>query len=70
MTSAEAVEVVHQMMETRKQEEAKTAALAFQVATKEYDPSAARRKFWKEVAIYPLTLVCAAAYTLLMAVAQ
>lgn len=70
MTSAEAVEVVHQMMETRKQEEAKTAALAFQVATKKYDPSAARRKFWKEVAIYPLTLVCAAAYTLLMAVAQ
>lgn len=69
MTSAEAVEVVHQMMEAREQEEARTAALASQVATK-YDPSAARQRFWKEVAIYPLTLVCAAAYTLLMAVLQ
>lgn len=72
MSSAEAVEVVHQMMEAREQEEARTAALAShsQVAMKKYDPSAARRAFWKEVAIYPLTLVCAAAYTLLMAVAQ
>lgn len=69
MTSAEAVEVVHQMMEAREQE-ARTAALASQVATKKYDPSAARQRFWKEVAIYPLTLVCAAVYTLLMAVAQ
>ena len=70
MTSAEAVEIVHQMMDAREQEEARTAALASQVATKKYDPSAARQRFWKEVAIYPLTLVCAAAYTLLMAVAQ
>ena len=70
MSSAEAVEVVHQMMEAREQEEARTAALASQVATKEYDPSAARQRFWKEVAIYPLTLVCAAVYTLLMTVAQ
>lgn len=70
MTSAEAVEVVHQMMETREQEEARTAALAAQVVTKKYDPSAARQRFWKEVAIYPLTLVCAAVYTLLMAVVQ
>lgn len=67
MSSAEAVEVVHQMMEAREQEEARTAALASQVAT---DPSAVRKRFWKEVAIYPLTLVCAAVYTLLMAVAQ
>lgn len=70
MTSAEAVEVVHQMMEAREQEEARTTALASQVATKKYDPANTRREFWKEVAIYPLTLVCAAAYTLLMAVAQ
>lgn len=70
MTSAEAVEVVHQMIDAREQEEARTAALASQVVTKKYDPSAARRKFWKEVAIYPLTLVCAAVYTLLMTVAQ
>lgn len=69
MSSAEAVEIVHQMMEAREQE-ARTAALASQVATKKYDPSAARKRFWKEVAIYPLTLVCAAVYTLLMAVAQ
>lgn len=70
MTNAEAIQVVHQMMDYREQEEARTAALASQVATKKYDPSAARQRFWKEVAIYPLTLVCAAAYTLLMAVAQ
>lgn len=70
MTNAEAVEIVQQMMDAREQEEARIAALASQVATKKYDPSAARQRFWKEVAIYPLTLVCAAAYTLLMAVAQ
>ena len=70
MSSAEAIQVVHQMMDAREQEEARTAALASQVAMKKYDPSAARRAFWKEVAIYPLTLVCAAAYTLLMAVLQ
>ncbi len=70
MTNAEAIRVVHQMMDAREQEKARIAALASQVATKKYDPSAARQRFWKEVAIYPLTLVCAAAYTLLMAVAQ
>ncbi len=70
MTNAEAVGTVHRMMEAREQEETRTAALASQVATKKYDPNAARRAFWKEVAIYPLTLLCAAAYTLLMAVAQ
>lgn len=70
MTNAEAVEIVQQMMDAREQEEARIAALASQVATKKYDPSAARQRFWKEVAIYPLTLVCAAAYTLLMAVLQ
>lgn len=70
MSSAEAIQVVHQMMDAREQEEARTAALASQVATKKYDPSAARKRFWKEVAIYPLTLLCAATYTLLMAVAQ
>lgn len=70
MTSAEAVEIVHQMMDAREQEEARTAALVSQVATKKYDPRAARQRFWKEVAVYPLTLVCAAAYTLLMAVLQ
>lgn len=70
MSSAEAIHVVHQMMDAREQEEARTAALASQVATKKYDPANARREFWKEVAIYPLTLVCAAAYTLLMAVLQ
>lgn len=66
MSSTEAVQVVHQMMEAREQEEARTAALASQVAT----PTNARKRFWKEVAVYPLTLVCAAVYTLLMAVAQ
>lgn len=70
MTSAEAVEIVHQMMDAREQEEARIAALASQVVTERNDPGAARRAFWKEVAIYPLTLVCAAAYALLMAVAQ
>lgn len=70
MTSAEAVEVVHQMMETRKQEEAKTAALASQVATKKYDPSAVRRKFWEEVCGLALMLAWALMYTLLMAVLQ
>lgn len=38
MSSAEAIQVVHQMMEAREQEEARTAALASQVATKKYDP--------------------------------
>lgn len=70
MSSAEAIQVVHQMMDAREQEEARTAALASQVVTERSDPGAARRAFWKEVAVYPLTLVCAAVYALLMAVAQ
>ena len=70
MSSAEAIQVVHQMINAREQEEARTAAIASQVVTERNDPGAARRAFWKEVAIYPLTLVCAAVYTLLMAVAQ
>ena len=70
MSSAEAIQVVHQMMDAREREEERTAALAAQVVTERNDPGAARRAFWKEVAIYPLTLVCAAAYALLMAVAQ
>lgn len=70
MSSAEAIQVVHQMMAAREREEARTAALASQMVTERNDPGAARRAFWKEVAVYPLTLVCAAAYALLMAVAQ
>lgn len=70
MSSAEAIRVVHQMINAREQEEARTAARASQVATKKCDPANTRREFWKEVAIYPMTLVCAAAYTLLMAVLQ
>lgn len=70
MSSAEAIQVVHQMINAREQEEARTAALASQVAKKKYDSANTRREFWKEVAVYPLTLVCAAAYTLLMAVLQ
>lgn len=70
MSSAEAIQVVHQMMDAREQEEARTAALASQVVTERNDPGAARRAFWREVAVYPLTLVCAAVYALLMAVAQ
>lgn len=70
MSSAEAILVVHQMMDAREREEARTAALASQVVTERNDPSAARRAFWREVAVYPLTLVCAAVYALLMAVAQ
>ena len=70
MSDSEAIEVVHQMMAARDHEEAGTAALASQVVTKRNDPGAARRAFWKEVAIYPLTLACVAAYALLMAVAQ
>lgn len=66
MSSAEAIQVVHQMINARERE----LAAAMQPVTKKYDPANARREFWKEVAIYPLTLVCAAAYTLLMAVAQ
>lgn len=72
MSDAEAIQVVHGMMAAREreQEEARTAALASQVAMKKNDPGATRRAFWKEVAVYPLTLACVAAYALLMAVAQ
>lgn len=70
MSDSEAIEVVHQMMAARDHEEARTATLAPQVVTERNGPGAARRAFWKEVAVYPLTLVCAAAYALLMAVAQ
>ena len=70
MTSAEAVEIVQQMMDAREQEEARIAALASQVATKKYDPSAARREFWEEVCGLALMLVWALMYTLLMAVLQ
>ena len=70
MSDAEAIQVVHGMMAAREREAARTAALASQMVTERNDPGAARRAFWKEVAVYPLTLVCAAAYALLMAVAQ
>lgn len=70
MSDSEAVEVVHQMIAARDHEEARTAALASQVVTERNDSGAARRAFWREVAVYPLTLVCVAAYALLMAVAQ
>lgn len=70
MSSAEAIQVVHQMMDAREREEERTAALVSQVVTERNDPGAARRAFWREVAVYLLTLVCAAVYALLMAVAQ
>lgn len=70
MTNAEAVEIVQQMMDAREQEEARIAALASQVATKKYDSSAARRKFWEEVCGLALMLAWALMYTLLMAVLQ
>lgn len=70
MTDAEAIEVVHGMMAAREREAARTAALASQVVTERNDPGATRLAFWKKVAVYPLTLVCVAAYALLMAVAQ
>lgn len=70
MSNAEAVQIVHQMMEAREQEEARTAALASQVAMKKYDPGAARRKFWEEVCFLALMLAWALMYTLLMAVLQ
>ena len=66
MSSAEAIQVVHQMMDARERE----MAASMQPVTKKYDPASTRREFWKEVVIYPLTLVCAAVYALLMAVAQ
>lgn len=70
MSDSEAVEVVHQMIAARDHEEARTAALASSWSRRETTPGAARRAFWREVAVYPLTLVCAAAYALLMVVAQ
>lgn len=70
MSSAEAIQVVHQMMEAREQEEARTAALASQVATKKYDPANTRMEFWAEVAVGPLTVVSIFAWALLMSVAQ
>ena len=70
MSDAEAIQVVHQMMDAREREEERTAALASQMVTERNDPGATRRAFWKEVAVYPLTLACVAAYALLMAVAQ
>lgn len=65
MSDAEAIQVVHGMMAAREREEARAA-----VAAPKYDAGAARRKFWKEVAVYPLTLVGALVYTLLMTVLQ
>ena len=65
MSDAEAIQVVHGMMAAREREEARAA-----VAAPKHDAGATRRRFWKEVAIYPLTLACVAAYALLLAVAQ
>lgn len=66
MTSTEAVEVVHQMMDARERE----MAAAMQPVTKKYDTANARREFWTEVAVGPLTVVSIFAWALLMAVAQ
>ena len=66
MTSTEAVEVVHQMMNARERE----MAAAMQPVTKKSDPANARREFWAEVAVGPLTVVSIFAWALLMAVAQ
>lgn len=66
MTSAEAVEVVHQMMDARERE----MAAAMQPVTKKYDPVSTRREFWAEVAVGPLTVVSIFAWALLMAVVQ
>ena len=70
MSNAEAVQIVHQMMEAREQEEARTAALASQVVTKKYGPANTRREFWEEVCVLALMLAWALMYTLLMAVLQ
>ncbi len=66
MTSAEAVEVVHQMMDDRERE----MAAAMQPVTKKYDAASTRMEFWAEVAVGPLTVVSIFAWALLMAVAQ
>ena len=47
MTNAEAVGTVHRMMEAREQEEARTAALASQVATKKTDQSEPAKMRWR-----------------------
>ena len=61
MTSAEAVEVVHQMMEARDREQEKIAP----------EKQKAANAFWKEVfAAYGTAALGVLAYTLLMAVAQ
>lgn len=66
MSSAEAIRVVHQMMEARERE----MAASMQPVTKKYDPANVRREFWAEVAVGPLTVVSIFAWALLMAVAQ
>ena len=67
MTSAEAVEVVHQMMVARDQELAAIAQQACQTKS-------AQRKFWKEVfhefVVYGTAALCVLMFTLLMAVLQ
>lgn len=64
MTSAEAVEVVHQMMEARDREQANIAA----------EKQKAANDFWKEVfhafAAYGTAALGVLAFTLLLAVAQ
>lgn len=66
MTSAEAIQIVHQMMDARERE----MAAAMQPVTKKYDPASTRMEFWAEVAVGPLTVVSIFAWALLMAVAQ
>lgn len=64
MTSAEAVEVVHRMMEARDREQENIAA----------EKQKAANAFWKKVfhefAAYGTAALAVLAYTLLMAVAQ
>lgn len=64
MTSAEAVEVVHRMMEARDREQENIAA----------EKQKAANAFWKavfhEFAVYGTAALGVLAYTLLMAVAQ
>lgn len=67
MTSAEAVEVVHQMMDARERELAATVQRVRQTKSE-------RRKFWKEVlhgfAVYGTAALSVLMYVLLMAVLQ
>lgn len=64
MTSAEAVEVVHQMIDARDQEQENIVA----------EKKKPERAFWKEVfhgfAVYGTAALGVLAFTLLMAVAQ